>query len=178
QYAKKEQKTASPSPNIEPSPTLAKPHLNVSLAKRGVRIKPLIFFICLLLLAASAFKFGKNISAYKSMRLKQVVLSTPVEIKAQVIPSVKPASSKLKLGIRAKEDCWLEVKSDGKTIFRNVLKKGAFELWEANKEIEFSLGNAAGVDVEVSEKLLPPLGRRGQVIKNIKLTKDGLVVPE
>ena len=70
------------------------------------------------------------------------------------------------------------MKIDGQTIFRNVLKKGHFEYWEAKKEIEFSLGNAGGVDVEVNGKLFSPLGRRGQVIKNIKITKEGLAVPK
>jgi cytoskeletal protein RodZ len=83
----------------------------------------------------------------------------------------------IKLGIRAKEDCWIQLKADGRMVFQNILKKGRFESWQADQRIEFSLGNAGVVDLEVNGKLVSNLGRRGQVIKNIVITKEGLTIP-
>jgi cytoskeletal protein RodZ len=80
----------------------------------------------------------------------------------------------IRLGIRAREDCWLQVKSDGKTIFQNILKKGRFENWQAKEKIELSLGNAGVVELEVNGKFISSLGRRGQAVKNILITKEGL----
>lgn len=154
-----------------------KPRINISVIKKQIRLKPMIFVICLLVLAIAAFKFGKSISIYRVLRLKKSPQNTTTPPKPEV-SSPAPVISKPRLGIRAKEDCWLEVKVDDKTVFRNILKKGHFEYWEAKEGIEFSLGNAGGVDVEVNGKLLSPLGRRGQVIKNITITKEGLTVPK
>lgn len=83
-------------------------------------------------------------------------------------------SSEIRLGIRAKEDCWIQLKTDGKVIFQNILRKGRFENWQAKEKIEFSLGNAGVVELEVNGKIIPALGRRGQTVKNILLTKAGL----
>jgi cytoskeletal protein RodZ len=160
---------------IRPRLHLAKPLIDLSLIKK-IKLKPLIIVICLSAFAVAAFKLGKTISTYRASRPKKSVAKAVAP--KQEAPSVKPIAGKPELGIRAKEDCWLEVKTDGKLIFRNVLKKGNYEEWEAKEKIEFSVGNAGGVDVEVNGKLLPPLGRRGQVIKNIRVTKQGLTVPE
>lgn len=92
------------------------------------------------------------------------------------IPQDKPVTS-IKLGIRAKEDCWIQLKADGRMIFQNILKKGRYESWQADQKIEFSLGNAGVVDLEVNGKLVSNLGRRGQVIKNIVITREGLTIP-
>jgi cytoskeleton protein RodZ len=81
------------------------------------------------------------------------------------------------LSVYAKEDCYIDVKLDGKLIFKNVLKKDGRESWQAKEKIELSLGNAAGVDLEVNGKLMPTLGRRGQILKNILITRDTLDIP-
>jgi len=84
------------------------------------------------------------------------------------------AAAGIRLGIRAKDDCWAHVKIDGKTIFQNILKKGRFESWQAKDKIELSLGNAGVVELEVNGKFISSLGRRGQAVKNILITKEGL----
>lgn len=83
----------------------------------------------------------------------------------------------IKLGIRAKEDCWIQLRADGRMVFQNILKKGRFESWQAEDKIEFSVGNAGVIDLEVNGKLVSNLGRRGQVIKNIVINKEGLTIP-
>jgi hypothetical protein len=71
----------------------------------------------------------------------------------------------------------VELKLDGRTVFRGVLKKGKSETWTAKERIDLSLGNAAGVAIELDGRPMPAVGRRGQVVKNIRITKaDGLVV--
>ncbi len=167
------EESVSEAAKIRPPLHLAKPLIDLSLIKK-IKLKPLIIVICLSAFAVVVFKLV--ISAYRAFRPKKPIAKAVAP--KQEAPSVKPIAGKPELGIRAKQDCWLEVKTDGKLIFRNVLKKGNYEKWEAKEKIEFSVGNAGGVDVEVNGKLLPPLGRRGQVIKNIRVTKQGLTVPE
>jgi hypothetical protein len=88
-----------------------------------------------------------------------------------------PASGMLRLSIRAKDNCFVQVKCDGKTQFYGTLKKGRSDSWKANEKIEFTLGNATAVEVEVNNRLINSLGRRGQAVKNIVITKDGLSIP-
>ena len=136
-----------------------------------------------MLLALLAFRIGKGVSVHRQQpHSEKISPQQPAvaskQLSEQLEDSPAPVITNPRLGIFAKQDCWLEVKTNGRTIFAGVLKKGNFEHWEANDSIEFSLGNAGGVDVEVNNKLLPALGRRGQVIKNILVTKEGLAVPK
>ncbi|MFC1592609.1 helix-turn-helix domain-containing protein [Candidatus Omnitrophota bacterium] len=109
-YAKKVSNTGgSDSGVIKPGPDLVKPHVNVAVVKRQIKLRPLIVIAVLLILAASAFKFGRNISAYKALQLKKPVLPDVVVLKPQTPSLAQPVLTKLKLGISAKEDCWLEV---------------------------------------------------------------------
>jgi cytoskeleton protein RodZ len=172
EYTKEDEPKKSDMPDsskVETPAPLDKPRLNISVIKKQIKIKPIILVICLLLLGIAAFKFGKSIST---------TIPKPKPRPKPQVSSPMPVITEPTLDIRAKEDCWLEVKTDGKTVFRNILKKGQFERWEAKQRIEFSVGNAGGVDVEVNGKLFSPLGRRGQVIKNITITKQGLRVPK
>jgi cytoskeletal protein RodZ len=112
-------------------------------------------------------KQGAKVEAVKPQKVQ-----APVE-------AVEPrhttaALSGIRLNIRAKEDCWMQVKIDGKVIFQNILKKGRSENWKAKEKIELSLGNAGVVELEVNDKWIQSLGRRGQAVKNILITKDGL----
>ena len=82
----------------------------------------------------------------------------------------------VRIGIHALDDCWVQAKLDGKVIFQNILKKGRFESWTAENKVELSLGSAGGVRLEVNGKIIPSLGRKNQVVKNILITKGGLKV--
>ncbi len=106
----------------------------------------------------------------------------PIAVVSPVVPAVPAASaaagkealSGVRLGIRTRENCWISLKVDGKVVFQRVLEKGRFESWEAKDKMELSLGNAGVVDVEVNGQLFSNLGRKGQALKNIRISKDGL----
>jgi hypothetical protein len=76
------------------------------------------------------------------------------------------------VGIRARENCWIKAKVDGKVVFADILKKGRFESWQGKEKIELSLGNAGGIDLQLNDKLISPLGRKGQAIKHLVITKE------
>jgi hypothetical protein len=94
------------------------------------------------------------------------------------VPKNKEVASKIRLGIRTKADCWVSLKVDGRLVNQGILKKGRFESWQAEDKIELSLGNAGVVDLEVNGKLISNLGRKGRPLKNILITKEGLVIPQ
>ena len=97
---------------------------------------------------------------------------------AQITPAVTKTElpSDIRLGIRAKENCWLQLKVDGKVVFQRVLQKGRYEAWQANDKMELSLGNAGVVELEVNGQVFSNLGKKGQALKNIIITKEGLKI--
>lgn len=100
-----------------------------------------------------------------------------VKSKGSEVATGKEGELEIRIGIHAIDDCWIQAKVDNRIIFQNVLKKGRLESWTAKDKIELSLGSAGAVQLEVNGRLIPPLGRKGQVLKNIVITKkEGLKV--
>jgi cytoskeletal protein RodZ len=156
----------------------AEPFLKASLVKlgrfRGIRINWRVAGLAAaaLILCIGLFNLGKFISARRHTRVK-----APIPLVEKIEKKKTTALLNLRLGLRAREDSWVELKLDGRTVFRGVLKKGKSETWTAKERIDLSLGNAAGVAIELDGRPMPAVGRRGQVVKNIRITKaDGLVV--
>jgi len=164
------------------------------------KIKIIIIGIVILLMVIAVYKLGGFVvSKFKSMPKKTKVIreSTPQKTLKKVQPPQKmvnspfekpslpaeetrpslpkiTAASYISLGIRAKDNCWVQVKADGRIVFQGVLKKSRFEHWQAKEKIELSLGNAGVVELEVNDKTIASLGRKGQVLKNILITRNGL----
>lgn len=95
--------------------------------------------------------------------------------KAKAAP--KQNVSEIRLGIRANDNCWVALKVDSRIVFQRVLAKGRFESWKAKDKMELSLGNAGAVELEVNGQLFSNLGRKGQPLKNILITREGINIP-
>lgn len=187
--------------NIEEAvkkPLLKSPRQSFRAPRIDIR-KVAAALISILLITSSCvllFNLGKSVSLKKkdSLVKKTAVSGTPqksVNLKAQAqqqvktavvaqsaapmefVPS-KSASSGIRLGIRARENCWVQVKTDGRLVFQRTLEKGRFESWQAKDKIDLSLGNAGAVELEVNGQIFSNLGRKGEVRKNIMITKEGL----
>ncbi|MFH1640597.1 MAG: RodZ domain-containing protein [Candidatus Omnitrophota bacterium] len=162
---------------------------------KPIKIKPVVISVLAVLFIIGLFNLGKAISATGRKRAlrkeRQVKTETAKEktdqpkkqqpAKVPTAPQQTVASAKtepesgIRLGIIARENCYIPyLKTDGKTVFQGVLKKGRSETWQAKNKIEFSLGNAGAVDLEVNGRQIPSLGRRGQAVKNIVIDKEGL----
>ena len=137
---------------------------------------------------ASRPKKPRAVAATVSKKVSPKPISRPApavaaaEIKKEeppkVAPAQKPKESKsgINLSIIAKyDDCFIELKVDGKTFFKNILRKGRSEDWQAKEKFELSLGNAGAVELVIDSKRITSLGKRGQTLKNILINKDGLV---
>ncbi len=163
------------------------------------RFNKLIFFVVLavvvILAATKLFSLFTARKTPRSMRAeKNVVLSVSASLKQRTPAGVQrktAASSKdnavafkmqkeitsgFTLGILAKNKCWISLKVDGHLVFHGVLAKGRFESWKAKDKIELSLGDAAAVELQVNDQRFPNLGRRGQVLRNILINKEGLKI--
>jgi len=160
-------------------PALKLPSLKVIGMNTGI----ILTITLILALIVGLFNLGKIISSKRSLVSKRAGLTsvsvvTPrAENKTNIAKAQDLAEVKIiRLDIRAKENCFIQVKSDGRIVFQNVLKKGRSETWQATNRIELSLGNAAAVELEVDGKRISSLGRKGQALKNIQITKEGLSI--
>lgn len=136
-------------------------------------IKRVAIILTAVLFITGLFKFGKYVSQPK---INKKVTSKP-QVTQPALPKASSFSD-IRLTILAKDNCWIKLKSDGKVVFQNTLKKGRSESWQAKEKIELSLSDARAVDLQVNEKLITNLGRKGMALKNIIITKDGLTVPQ
>src|SRR3989338_224360 len=98
----------------------------------------------------------------------------PVSVQTPAPQEAKPKA--ITLVIRAKEESFIKVKVDGRTIYQGLLRKGNAESWSAKDNIELFVGNAAAVALEVDGKLFSSLGRKGQQLKNILINREGLKI--
>ncbi|MDD4893770.1 MAG: DUF4115 domain-containing protein [Candidatus Omnitrophica bacterium] len=164
------------------APSFKLPSLNFS-SLRGIRVnfKALATVCVIILFIIGLFNLGKFISSKASRISKKAnapagTISKP-ENKAATAKSHTSAVVKtITLDIHAKENCFILVKCDGRVMFQNILRKGRSESWQAKDKIELSLGNAGAVELEVNGKRIPGLGRKGQALKNISITKEGLSI--
>ena len=62
---------------------------------------------------------------------------------------------------------WVEARVDGSTVLNRVLAQGESQRLEARREVVLSVGNAGGVAVTLNDRPLAPLGREGEVKRNV-----------
>jgi len=89
-------------------------------------------------------------------------------------PAAVAAGDSLVLTMTAQQDCWVEVRADGETVINRVLAEGESQTLEARGEIVLSVGNAGGLSIRVNDRPALPLGRSGEVRKNIVITRQNL----
>ncbi|HQP09871.1 MAG TPA: DUF4115 domain-containing protein [Candidatus Omnitrophota bacterium] len=80
------------------------------------------------------------------------------------------------LTVRAKQNSWLSVKTDGKVVFQSTLRLGAVETWKAQEEIEISGKNVSQLEFELNGKMIGALGQKDRNAKKVVITKSGLSV--
>jgi len=144
-------------------------------APQAVKITAGLVVIVLVLIAGTRtvrFIKTKAVSAFSRMKAAKEISSPADKVKPAInIPLNRP----LVLTVKAKDNVWMEVKSDGKVIFRNILSDGTVEAWKANKKIELWVGNAGALDLMLNDI---PLGSPGRGVKRgIVITHKGMKLP-
>jgi len=154
--------------------------------------RKIIYVIVGLFLLVSFFKFvrgPKDLKKEKEPAKQTISFSAQLKPKTDVNKSSQAVENKiqqeasvalpqvvqdiLRLTIFAEEDTWMQIKADGRVVFTRILKKSTSETWEAKDSFELWLANAGTVRLELNGRILPPIGRRGQVLKNIIINKEG-----
>ncbi|MCX5715562.1 MAG: DUF4115 domain-containing protein [Candidatus Omnitrophica bacterium] len=140
-----------------------------------------VFFLSVFIIISAA-RTVKKMAAQKAAAGPKAVVSqrAPEKTKAKETPSaiIKelsiPKDQPLTLIVKTKDSVWLQVRSDGKIMFQNVLKKGSVEAYKAQDTFQIWTGKAEFLDLVLNGN---PLGSPGNgVIRKISLTHQGLKV--
>jgi len=92
-------------------------------------------------------------------------------------PNALPSAGEVRglaLTLAAAEDCWTAVQADGARVLDRILKTGERVTVNARKEIVISVGNAGGVTYTLNGRAGVPLGRDGEVRRNIVITPESM----
>ncbi len=92
--------------------------------------------------------------------------ATPAEAAAA------PALGGRELRIVAAEQTWLSLAVDDEPKHSILLQPGETRSWTATRAFTLTIGNAGGITVSLDGRELPPLGRSGQVVRNLRLPQD------
>ncbi len=74
-----------------------------------------------------------------------------------------------RLTISAREQTWLAVSVDGGPEQTMILQTGEERSWQAKERFTLSVGNAGGVTLTINGMAQPPLGARGEVIRDLRI---------
>jgi len=78
----------------------------------------------------------------------------------------------LNLELSFTEECWLQVYADGQLVVDGLKLEGYKTTVKAENELLINIGNAGALNFTLNGKPGKPLGKRGAVLKNIKITRD------
>jgi hypothetical protein len=78
-------------------------------------------------------------------------------------------ASPYRLVARTLESTWLRVRTDDGRATEETIPAGEIREWISNRPFVLTIGNAAGVALELNGHKLPPLGGRGVVINRLTL---------
>jgi cytoskeletal protein RodZ len=137
------------------------------------------------LLLIAVFATVAVLSLWKATPGREPAPAATVPVARAVVPAPEPvamaaekvavaAPETMVLTLHAQDTCWVEVRVDGQSVLNRVLAQGQSETFEAHGEIVLSLGNAGGVSFSVNDRPGRPLGKSGEVKKNIVITKQNL----
>lgn len=105
--------------------------------------------------------------------------ATPPEtLPATPPPAATPAEPEqgaiapLRLTLVATADTWLQLTSDGRILYSDLLRNGQARTFRGNSFMRLKLGNAGGVSMEFNGAAVPPAGPIGQV-RTVEFTAEG-----
>jgi len=100
--------------------------------------------------------------------------AAPAPVPTTPVPSAKPETKPegLALSLSFQEDTWIQVYADGTAVLDQLKKAGELVSLTCQKEFVLNTGNAGGFTYTLGDRPGKPLGRRGDVLRNIRIGLD------
>jgi cytoskeleton protein RodZ len=142
------------------------------------RVSPaIIVFVLIVALFAAAVWLVQNPSIYGRSRPRPAPASTTQQSVPPVVPTTAapaPApETDLILRIRARENSWMTLDADGRSVFNSELRSGEEQTFRAKERFVFrTVGNAGGIDLTLNGVPVPPMGESGEVVRNRSFDRE------
>jgi cytoskeleton protein RodZ len=172
-----------------------KPELNFLSPKAEGRVPPL-WLALLSLMVAFGIMATWGMSHREDRTMVTAVPDVPAAIKEQMGPNLPPdAANALApaagtpavapvtttvpaepgIILNTKENSWVEITgADGKPIVSRVLKAGDQYFVPDRPDLKMSLGNAGGIEIMIDGETIAPLGKSGEIKRDIPLDSKAL----
>ena len=85
-----------------------------------------------------------------------------------------PVTPPLTLALSTDSRCWSQISSDGRPVFSGTIRSGESRRFEAQTSFRVTAGNAGALRVAVNGRTLPPLGKAGEVVRDLRLDADSI----
>lgn len=121
---------------------------------------------------------GKKSPVKEAVPAKEKPLKNPLEWVRSVEQGNFPKLSKktpLEFRLRALDNVWIKVTSDGKVAYQGILGRNAVQTWQAKSMIELWTGNASNMFLSVNRYSLGSPGRG--MIRKMVITHEGVYIP-
>ena len=128
-------------------------------SKRNILL--VVAILIVIIGAAVVFLSSQGSSDTKTTTTTETVTVTETENQAK---EPEPIVSGAEVKAVFNEDCWTEVKVDGKVVLSETVKKGNTLTWKGDKQVDVTVGNAGAVDVTFNNQPAGKLGDIGAVV--------------
>jgi cytoskeleton protein RodZ len=154
--------TAAPAPTTTPAPaaTSAPAATPTPAAQKSASVAP----------GAAALRPSDSKSAVPIEPRPSAADAKPASVVIEPPPlQLGSVVSPYRLVARTMESTWLRVRTDDGRASEETIPAGEVREWISNRPFIVTIGNAAGVALELNGQKLPPLGGRGAVINRLML---------
>jgi cytoskeleton protein RodZ len=130
--------------------------------------------------ASSPAVSSDSVGAAKQPPAQVTAVSRPADPRPDAVPSDSadaPASAKEKaffVQVKAKEDSWVSIVADGKSVMQRVLPADKHKQIKAGKSLILRTGNAGGIEVSFNGRPLGALGNENEP-RTLTFNASGLV---
>ena len=145
--------------------------------RRNIMFSVAVIIAFLIIVSLLSAIFSLIAYKFKTLSEKRKASVTTEELtKPAPAPTEAKSTKEIRVSLRIKQNCYVRVKQDGKIVFDGMLESGSLESWQAEKELDFKISDGSSVDVEVNDRLLPPLSKIRRAIKSLKVTTQGISI--
>lgn len=122
-------------------------------------------------------------TVYSSKESKEIEQAEEINIEPepagvkdeQVLQPAVENKEPVQLKISAREETWIQASIDEADEKDVLLQTGDVILWKGDEKIIMTVGNAGGVDLEINGAMQEPIGKSGEVVRNMIITAAGMV---
>ncbi len=153
------------------------PEIERSVVKQGKKriILPIAAGVVAAVFLLILFTGGRNND--DPIRNSREIREVPAEdISVQPEVALKK-NEPVALGIRASELTWISATIDDRETKDVILKPGEGVKWNGESKIVITVGNAGGIDMDLNGRTIGPVGKRGEVVRGVVITSDGVNRP-